>query len=359
MVILLHGDDTYRSRERLRVLVGAFRTKYDGKGFATVRVSGEGLEGERLHSLLSSGGLFGDRRMVVVERPGEAPPEALRTVLPLLEAIASKPDPIIVLWEPRTVGATAKRPVRAVRVAGRKTTARATEPLVAVAGFARVEAFAVLTGPSLLRWYQDAAKAHGFEFAPDALVEFLQLVGSDLWAASNALDKLDSARVGTVVDAEMVRTNVAGTVPPGVFALTDAVAERRTDTALLLLTHEIEAGAAPLALLAMLTRHFRTMLLAAELGSPAAVAKATGVHPYVAQKAAAAARRFAPGEVRSRFAELLDLERPLKSGHPNPALLLARFVVAAGQPQPVTSSRKFSTAERPGGILRAPHGSGG
>lgn len=353
MVILLHGDDSYRSRQRLATLISAFAGKYDAGGFGTVRVDATTAEPERLRTLLQNQGFFGEKRMVVMERLSEAPAAFQQAAVPLLAGAAKTESLVVLVWEPRALSAIGARGGvgRAqVRSARKPTVASSTRgnPLAPLLEVARIEEFAPLTGPVLSRWFSDAARARGFSLTSAAVNALTQRVGSDLWAAAANLDKLNAARIGTEVDASLVEALVAGEIPPGIFALTDAVSERRTDAALILLERELANGAVPLALLAMLTRQFRVLTLVSEggTGTAAAMAKRFGLHPYVAQKALLAARRFTPREAAERLRELLELERAFKSGHPNPALALERFVVRAGAPRPTTPLRQ--RALRPG-----------
>lgn len=335
MVILLHGDDSFRSRQRLATLISAFAGKYDARGFGTVRFDATSGEPERLRTLLRNQGFFGSKRMVVVERVSDAPSAFQQAAVPPLVGVATVDSVVVLVWEPRAVGKSAAG--RTARRAGSRPTRRASpaaarNPLAPLLEAARVEEFAPLSGPQLSRWVQEAARSRGFRLTVPALTALTQRTGHDLWAVSASLDKLNAARVGTEVDAPLVEDLVVGEIPPGIFALTDAVAERRTDAALALLERELAGGAAPIALLAMLTRQFRVLTLVATSGSAtaAALAKRYGLHPYVVQKALHAVRRFPRGVVVERFWELLQLERELKSGHPNPALALERFVVRAG-----------------------------
>ncbi len=345
MVILLHGEDTYRSRERLRVLREAFRSKYDAEGLSMVRVDAAETEPARVRGLLVNTGLFGGRRLVVVERVSDAGLSVQDAMLPALAEVAQGDAVIALVWEPRSIGggASARGRRRPTKAAAAKR-----QPLAELVPKARVELFEPLIGPQLAQWYRGYAKRLGYTLTVDAVTELVQRVGADLWAGSAALDKLNSARVGTEVDATLVAENVPAQVPPAVFALTDAVAERRTDLALQLLEQELAHGAPPLALLSQLTRQFRVMVqMGGSTGTPATLAKRFGVHPYVAQKAAAAARRFTPSELTSRFVELLDLERKLKSSHPNPALLLERFVFRArARPTPMPRVRRAEATQR-------------
>ena len=67
MILLLSGDDTYRSRERLRILRGAFRKKHDPSGLNIVRLDGAKLTADELSHHLRVQGFLSPKRFLIIE----------------------------------------------------------------------------------------------------------------------------------------------------------------------------------------------------------------------------------------------------------------------------------------------------
>src|SRR3989338_375109 len=85
MFYLLHGQDTYMSREKLNELVSHFKTKVSDLGF--FRIEGENFNEAEFKELLRGKTLFEKKYVVVCERVLENK-EALNFVLDNLDGLA-------------------------------------------------------------------------------------------------------------------------------------------------------------------------------------------------------------------------------------------------------------------------------
>src|SRR3989338_2379931 len=68
MLIFIHGEDTFRSREKLHELILEFKKKRDPQGFNVVRLDGGELTWERFRHEALSPGFLAPKRMIVIER---------------------------------------------------------------------------------------------------------------------------------------------------------------------------------------------------------------------------------------------------------------------------------------------------
>lgn len=197
------------------------------------------------------------------------------------------------------------------------------------------ETFAPLNGPALATWYRQQAKRHGVTLEPAALLTLQELVGDDLWRADNELGKLAAYCHGRPGTTEDVQTLVADEVEENIFALTDAIGQRRTSDALKLLHQQQRAGVNPLELTAKITWHYRNLLHAkawlVEHGGRASswtLAEELDLHPFVAKKTLGQVVNFSLPELVSRYRQLLTLDRKMKSGAGDPAALLTLLVAS-------------------------------
>ena len=126
----------------------------------------------------------------------------------------------------------------------------------------------------------------GAEIEPAAAERLSELLGADLWALSNELEKLArhaGERPVAVADVELLTTAARD---EDVFALVDDAVEGRTPQALLRLRALLDGGAEhPGRLQALIARQLRNLIRAAELleqgASREEIGRATGVtHPY-------------------------------------------------------------------------------
>lgn len=162
---------------------------------------------------------------------------------------------------------------------------------------------------------------------PQAAAALASVTGDDLRRADNELLKLVAYVDG---EREITEADVALLTPyvpeASMFALVDAMAEGRADTAAATLHSLLDAGETPFSLYGMIVRQFRLLLLAREhLDAGGAVGELAGVlksHPYVAQKIAVQSRRFSLLMLKQIYETLLEYDIKMKTGRIAPELAL-------------------------------------
>jgi DNA polymerase-3 subunit delta len=304
MVIIVHGDDTFRAQEKVKELRAAFARKFDPTGLNFASFGPEARPGEVLQA---AGALpfMAQRRMVVArdiiastKKDGEA----------AWAALASAPESaIVVLWETENVE---KKPLYAALRKGADV---------------RAYPFPELAGAALQKWAEERTADRGGKIVADAARELCERVGPDLWQMDNEIRKLvayaarDGAR-GTIAKAdveEMVRATFEGEI----FALVDAVSRKEGAKAVRLLREERASGASDFSIFGMLARQTRILLGARALldedprAPSAQLASDMGLHPFVAQKALDQARKFTLADLRATHDLLFKYDAGMKSGY--------------------------------------------
>lgn len=187
-------------------------------------------------------------------------------------------------------------------------------------------AFAAPKAGELAGWLRNLATERGLVLERDASQELARRVGGfvtegdidrqrqGLLAAAE-LEKLALYRQAAPISIDDVCALVPEVIPDSMWAMADAVAERRTDVAAPLLDRLQDTSATPV-LIAVLHRRIRELLIAADhldAGSrPAEVVKAIGGHPYRAEKLVGQARHWTLPELDAALDGLLDLEAMIK-----------------------------------------------
>ncbi len=276
-------SDDFRLREAYRAL----RARLDTDGMLdlnTAELPVRGLTAEALAGQASTVPFLANARVIVVEGlivslgAGRGVADDWQ---PLLDALPELPDSNhLVLLEPA--------PTREARTTlGRSPLLRALRALDG----ADVQQFEAMRlygrgGNEVAAWLLERARRIGAEIEHAAAERLSQLLGADLWALSNELDKLArhaGERPVSVADVELLTTAARD---EDVFALVDDAVEGRTASALLRLRGLIEGGAEhPGRLQALIARQLRNLIRAAELieqgASREEIGRATGVtHPY-------------------------------------------------------------------------------
>lgn len=174
-------------------------------------------------------------------------------------------------------------------------------------------------GPALERSLRRRAQLDGLEVTDDAAKLLVEFVGDDLARLLGEIHKaalaggpdnrrVDVAEVSAVVGESRLR---------GLFELTSAVERGDGSRAIALLEGVVASGEEPLVILALLTRHVRSLWLARQAGdgvSVPALARRLGVPIPVAERLLGRARETTLDELARRLDRCWQVERRAKSG---------------------------------------------
>ena len=198
-----------------------------------------------------------------------------------------------------------------------------------------VRAFPIPSGPQMVGWIRERAKALGGEFTPQAAVALADLVGEDPRLAQQEIEKLlmyvSRSRPVEVADVERLSPLTA---PVGDFALVNAVRAKNQHLALELLERTLLTED-PLAVFQSLVRQFRMVLLARELLDQGRkqeqiqhqVAECLGINPYAVRYAVDHARRFSLPALEAIYRRLLENDLQIKTGQTEADLALETLLI--------------------------------
>jgi len=180
-------------------------------------------------------------------------------------------------------------------------------------------------------WIERQAQAKGGAITREATTMLAALVGNDLRLLDQEMDKLLLYADGRPVTAEDVRTLVSQAREASIFDLVDCVGRRETDRALRLLHRLLDAGEAPLYLLAMLARQVRILMQVSELRAQGLGQKETAdrlkLHPYVVGKGWVQAQNFDMAQLEAAHHRLVETDWSIKTGKMGDLLALDMLVV--------------------------------
>jgi DNA polymerase-3 subunit delta len=276
----------------------------------------------QLHERLATPVLFGAGTLAVIENPGAlVRRNADRDRV--LEAISLMPPGNAVAF------------VEASRSGAKGPGPRKLADAVTTAG-GRIVAATAPWPTALAAWIESEARDRGIALGPGAARALAERLGSRVTEgdvdrrylsriAAMELDKLTLRHLddGGPVTAEDVEALVAASTPGSVWALTDAVGERRVDVAMAALDRLVDTTPEPV-LLAVLHRRVVELLelgdrLAAGIQLPAA-ARAMGINSeFRAKTLAAQTRRWTTGELIEALGGLVELDATVKGapGYPS------------------------------------------
>lgn len=307
MIIHLTGHDTYRSRARLYQLRDAFIAKHDPQGFNVVMLDGLTATEAEIRAAVGGGGLFAKKNFIGIS--GYDPSVsacAPENVVAALAPKAKSVDTIIVIRD--TTSPPKRAPARGKKAAAAKVL-RIAE--------AKREEFPALTPVEAKQWLVAEAKRTGGVLAPALAEQLVAACENDSWRMATELEKLLLHAGGRPITSADISELVVSAVSGDIFALTDAIGGRQRASALRLLHRELDSGAHPLALIATIAKHIRTLRqvqqAVAEGLSEAQIAPALDLHPFVVSKALGQMKRFSPAELADWHHRLLETDYRLKS----------------------------------------------
>ncbi len=132
---------------------------------------------------------------------------------------------------------------------------------------AKVREFPPIRGAELHDWIWSRVGERGGDISQPALRLLANLVGENLWILGAEIDKLCLYALGRRIEENDVRLLVSYVREANIFAMVDAIIQRKLAVASQLLHQFIDEGAAPPYLLFMITRQFRLLVRAKELSS--------------------------------------------------------------------------------------------
>jgi DNA polymerase-3 subunit delta len=199
-----------------------------------------------------------------------------------------------------------------------------------ISSLAEVRTFPLLRGRDLKAWIQQRVREEGGDITPQAVNLLAELIGGDLWAMNGEIQKLLLYSQERPISEDDVKQLVSHVQEANIFALVDAVAEGRTELAQRILHRLYDDGVAPTYIMVMITRQFRLIAQARELGkglSRPQIQDRLGLkQSYVVDKTLSQAKLYDFEGVKRAYDKLLETDLAIKTGKYSDKLALELLV---------------------------------
>ena len=294
MIYLLHGKDTYRSREKLRELEGHFVKRVTGTGL--FRVTRDDFSAEKFEELVKSDILFGGKH-AVVSMELLSSPESRGNVQKFLPDMAESPN-IFIFWEEEIN----------------------EEILYEVKKYAeKVQEFKRLSGAKLEAWVKERARGMGRE----TVREIINDCGGDLWRVKKNIEYYllggEEKNGGGKKDSYKL------------FAVPDAIATRDGKRAWVGYNEGVMLGVEPTEIFWKVWWQIKVLLIVHNIlesgGSEDDVIRESGLHPFVARKALWNVKRFTGPELKNYSWRLVQIYHDERRGISNLEVELEKFIL--------------------------------
>ena len=207
-----------------------------------------------------------------------------------------------------------------------------TNPLLKrLASISRVEQFPPMKRQELLRWVHSQVTERDATITAEAVNLLVDFTGDNLWALSSEIEKLCLYARGRRIEVDDIRQVTAYAREASIFALVDAIVERRASVAMRSLHQSLTEGMTPAYVLVMLTRQLRLMVQAKGLQqsglSPVEKQRQLGVSAnYPMQRLLRQAAAYPMLRLVEVYERLLETDTAIKTGRRNDKLALDLLV---------------------------------
>lgn len=263
---------------------------------------------------------FGERRVVVIEKPGfltgEVKKQRLNHDVEGLQLYLEHPEPTTTLV---FIAPYAKLDSRKKVVKELKKTDQILE-------------FAEMTENQVRQFVERDIRQHGYQIEGAAMNAFVQRTNADLSEMMGELAKLYLYCYDEkVITTAAVNDLVTKSLTENVFDLVNAVLAKQTRVALTIYHDLMISGEEPLKMNALLVSQFRLLIqvkgLITKVRSEKELASQLKVHPYRIKLANQSAKRFAFDDLSLAYLGLIDIEKQMKSTQRSAELLFELFMV--------------------------------
>lgn len=227
MIILIHGPDTFRSRQKLKEIIEQHK-KIRKSGVNLKYFDAQKDDFAELIEWLKSSAMFKEKKLVILKNSWQ-----------LINKIGkvSSPDNILLFYEEKEV-LVDKRDNKI-----------------------KIQKFDFLKGDSLKLWIKKQFDKYNIRTEKGVLDKLIYFSGDDSWGLNNEINKLASFCGNRLVRIEDVEKLVSPKTELDIFKTVRALAMKDKKKALLLIQKHLEKGQSPLYLLTMITWQFRQLIL--------------------------------------------------------------------------------------------------
>jgi DNA polymerase-3 subunit delta len=295
MLILLYGEDTFRSRQKLKEIVDQYRLKHQS-GLDLIYLKKGDLDFDKVRRKIESVSMFNEKKLVIIE---DAFNDTVfqENFLKYLRRSKLKENQNIVV----------------VFYQAGKLTLGAFKNQINMK-----EEFRPLEGNNLINWLKKQSAQNGASLEPEATKKLIAYVGNNLWQLNNELNKLASYKTNQVITERDVDLMVRAKLDVNIFKTLDALAQRDKKTAFRLLHKHLSQGENAIYLFTMFVYQVRSLLKLKDLidkGVPYyQLAQKSGLHPFVVKKSSQQLKNFSLDQLKRIYQRLLEVELSLKKG---------------------------------------------
>ena len=304
MLILLYGQDSYRSRQKLKDIIERYR-KIHKSGLSLTYFDGESLKFDDFKDAIRQVSMFGEKKLLILSNVF-ANQDFKEKFSESFKELSEAKD-VILFYEADKILSKDKF-FNFLKSKG------------------KVQNFSPLGGEKLKAWLKQEFLKFKAEVSPEAIARLIDFAGNDLWLLSNEVRKLASYKRGGKIDVKDVALLVSPKVETAIFKTIDAISQKNRKQALSLIHQHLGKGDNPLYLLSMINFQFKNLLIVKDLmekNEPYySILKTAQLHPFIVRKSYQQAGKFTFVELKKIYQKIFQADIDIKTGRVSPETAL-------------------------------------
>lgn len=326
MLIFLHGEDSFRSYQKLKNLQKEFREKIDPQGINLNYFDcQEEVDFRKIREEISTVPFLAKKKMIVLKNLTQNK-DLRKKFLDLIKKREIPQKVILIFYE--------------------KEKTNLKDPLFKILSKEKYAyQFDPLKNSQLEKWLKDEIEKRGGKIENRALEKLSQSANNNLWQMENEIEKLVNYKNKETIREKDIELLIKPKISANVFELVEAIARKEKKKSLKLLEDLFDQEENELYLLSMISWQFRNLLKVKSFFALPEAKKDThsllskrnaypyqndpsklGLHPFVLSKTRLLAKNFSLEELKEIYKKLLDLDKKIKKGKINPKLGLFLFL---------------------------------
>ena len=184
--------------------------------------------------------------------------------------------------------------------------------------------FEFLKGQKLKNWVKKEFEKEDTRIETGVLEKLINFVGSDLWRMNNEIKKLVNYKKRDSIALGDIKLLVKPKIEMDIFKTIEAISRKNKKQALKFIENHLEKGDNPFYLLSMINYQFRNLLMLkakTEFSGNfqiTALSKELKIHPYPLRKAIAILKFFSLEELKKIYHKIFKADLAMKTGKINP-----------------------------------------
>lgn len=316
MIVFIFGKDSYLVHKRYQKYLNEFKEK-DPNAHLDLIDFDDGGESRDLSLLLESGGgLFSQKKCVVIKNPFSLAVASQRKIAESLQKIEKDENLFVLVVEMQK-----QKPAGILLKFFKES--------------AIFEYQQTLKQNDLQQWIEKEVESRGgkeISIKKDAVRMLAEFGNDDMWFLDREIEKLVNYVSMGEITKENIETLCRGSIDVGIFDLVDAIGANDKSNAIRLKNKLISQGENEFYVLATILSQFRNLLKVMEclkkgISDQKEIAKRCAMHPFVARKSLAQLRGFSHQQLKNAFGLVAEIDRKTKRGEIDINEALDYFIV--------------------------------